>query len=235
MVKFAHFSVRPTRSPSLNSYLLNTNLYNTPRIEPQKRFIVYLEPNKQSKLYQSILKFYRLSHLHFGANEAHLYHPHCSMTGFISIDTIQSYNLINSIVATLKSYKESAYSAIVPNVNGIELLPTKRKVNLSIEAPFNLHNLVENIVNNCSTITKVRAKPLHHISLAYLNKHVITNQKLDDAELKALDTLAKATVNLSEVNDNSLKWDIAFYEQTYQSKHLYESHQFKELYRFSLT
>ncbi|CAG8545209.1 12456_t:CDS:10 [Ambispora gerdemannii] len=49
------------------------------------RCIVYLEPSKNSKFYQSIDEFFAQTYKLFGANEAHQYHPHISMTGFFSL------------------------------------------------------------------------------------------------------------------------------------------------------
>ncbi|KAJ2189115.1 hypothetical protein IW139_004225, partial [Coemansia sp. RSA 353] len=49
--------------------------------------IVYLEPRRGSPLYTGIEEFFRASCALWGPTEAHMYHPHSSMTGFIDLPT----------------------------------------------------------------------------------------------------------------------------------------------------
>ncbi|KAJ2657246.1 hypothetical protein IWW48_004613 [Coemansia sp. RSA 1200] len=50
-----------------------------------RKCIIYLEPRRTSPLYAAIEEFLRKSAQLFGPTEAHQYHPHSSMTGFIDV------------------------------------------------------------------------------------------------------------------------------------------------------
>ncbi|KAJ2583202.1 hypothetical protein GGH95_001124, partial [Coemansia sp. RSA 1836] len=71
---------------------------------PPRKCIIYLEPRRTSSLYTAIERFFAVSADRFGPTEAHMYHPHSSMTGFIDIPATSgdgSLGLVAEISARL--------------------------------------------------------------------------------------------------------------------------------------
>lgn len=72
-----------------------------------KTYIVYLECSPDTEVRKSMDHFLNESYMSMWPNEAHLYHPHCSLTGFFSIrkpsggDPTEFQNLIKDFEKTM--------------------------------------------------------------------------------------------------------------------------------------
>jgi hypothetical protein len=67
------------------------------------KYILYLEPSKTSYLFTKLSAFFKASRDIFGPNEAHQYHPHCSMTGFFDVNTSDKQTVEADMVQCLDS------------------------------------------------------------------------------------------------------------------------------------
>jgi len=213
--------IAPRRSPSLHSYFPRSS-------SEDRRFIIYLEPSPTSELTKSIKTFYRLSRLKCGPNEAHMYHPHCSMTGFLSLKPHQFPLVISTITKNLNSWLPVYEHFPSPNIASVSA--NSSRVVLKLDVPPFYHALVSNLVEVVAPFTRLRPKSLNHISLAYLNKHVKTSSEFSKIDIDTLTELAHNTVVL----DAPVAWDIVLYEQTYKSKDLFLPHKFREILRRSV-
>ncbi|PVZ99332.1 hypothetical protein BB558_004660 [Smittium angustum] len=360
---------------------LYENLGNCEEITGEKLCILYLEPRKTSALYKAIELFFEKSKEIYGPNEAHVYHPHCSMTGFFTVNDF-SFNesLLNNIPAELSNlYKEnfsgklpSSYQiaslvlfvdefitrerlsekvAINPHivskiqiaksdldentkklelilepprsiiklpnfmkmtfkhqsvdlrvlefiygkypksklhplnnvkqsllkksnssvnfipqnnlnesknlyVNGIVTDKNMIKDQITLEKKYSLLNTRNSVKNqrnhyhhhhahkgkiynpskNCIVYTNgihIRNKQVNHISLAYTNKHVKTEKKLSDEELKGLYELADSIIMKNKEAFESVEWDICLYVVN-KTQTLEKKHSFNEVYRWRL-
>ncbi|KAJ9080786.1 hypothetical protein DSO57_1021191 [Entomophthora muscae] len=213
----------PIRTPSFNSYFPR-------RHSSKRRFIVYLEPAPQSKLAASILEFYRLSRIKVGPNEAHLYHPHCSMTGFFTLASDDVDAVVGSVKRCLSGWLSPSTPFPSPTLGS--LVAKDSGLQLKLQVPEYYHAMVNNLVDELAPLARLRPKSLDHISLAYLNKHVKTFRTFAPAEISALYEIAR-NINLAE--NTHLAWDIAFYEQLHNSQDLCHPHHFKEIARWPVS
>ncbi|KXN72799.1 hypothetical protein CONCODRAFT_77643 [Conidiobolus coronatus NRRL 28638] len=223
----------PTSSLSFNSLYLP--LLPIAQKSQPRRFIVYLEPCRKSRLFNSIQKYYLLSKQLLGPNEANLYHPHCSMTGFITIEDSVACPItsaIGYIQRKLDNWLSNTTNKIAPTFSSIKIVPEQLKINLGIHVDQFFHNMIHDLQADLGHITLIREKPMQHMSLAYNAKHVPSVSKLNLSQLETLLDLAKQTIDLSEFEDDTLGWDVVFHEQTYQSLQLDQPHSFKEIARW---
>ncbi|KAI0224320.1 hypothetical protein L0F63_007371 [Massospora cicadina] len=197
-------------APTLTSCLLTNRI--------PRRFILYLEPSPNSKLAKSILEFYRLSHVKVGPNEAHLYHPHCSMTGFFSLPA----DRVDTVLASIKSCISCWLASPLPPPTLDGLIARDSSLNLKLKG----------LVDELAPLVCLRPKDLDHISLAYLNKHVKSPRSLAPAEISILYELACTTISTLETLPNALPWDIALYELVHESHDLTHPHLFEEVVRW---
>ncbi|KAI9500646.1 hypothetical protein BX070DRAFT_55873 [Coemansia spiralis] len=169
-----------------------------------RKCIIYLEPRRSSPLYVAIEGFLRASADLFGPSEAHQYHPHSSMTGFIDIAdgtdgeaVATSGQLITQIACHLHAFVTSAAKGklggqlssgdgqtadasllAVPTVGPVSAAPDyPHKGTHKIEVVLDTPAGFRTIVDALKAAVpqaRIRGKRIGHISLAYYNKHVKT-------------------------------------------------------------
>ncbi|KAJ2862832.1 hypothetical protein GGH94_004025 [Coemansia aciculifera] len=213
---------------------LASQLTYRPALTPRK-CIIYLEPRRTSPLYTAIERFFAASALRFGHTEAHMYHPHSSMTGFI--DLPYASDLVTSITAHLDSLITNLSTAM-PVLLGVNTArdyphPGTHK----IEAKFNTPAVFRDIVNTVQKLVpqaRIRPKKIAHISLAYYNKHVQTDNRIEDTAAADIHELAQSLLSPLLDNPADNKWDIAFYELAFESSALHIPHRFNQIARWHL-
>ncbi|KAJ2016189.1 hypothetical protein GGI13_004215 [Coemansia sp. RSA 455] len=200
-----------------------------------RKCIIYLEPRRTSPLYTAIERFFAASALRFGHTEAHMYHPHSSMTGFI--DLAHGSELVTRISAHLDSLIRDLATEmpVLLGVNTARDYP--HEGTHKIEAKFNTPAVFRDIVNTVQKLVpqaRIRPKKIAHISLAYYNKHVQTDNRIEDNAAVDIHELAQSL--LAPLLDNQVenKWDIAFYELAFESSALHIPHRFNQIARWHL-
>ncbi|KAJ2830433.1 hypothetical protein GGI24_001908 [Coemansia furcata] len=203
---------------------------------PPRKCIIYLEPRRTTPLYAAIERFFALSSQRFGPTEAHMYHPHSSMTGFIELPPEGGAELVARIAAHLDAL---ITPALLP-------LPTLVAVNTArdyphqgthkIEAKLDTPAVFRDIVGTMQKLVpeaRIRPKKIGHVSLAYYNKHVRTENRIDEnaADIHAL---AHALLDPLIGRQDGNQWDIAFYELALESTALHIPHRFNEIARWHL-
>ncbi|KAJ1850790.1 hypothetical protein LPJ73_003280 [Coemansia sp. RSA 2703] len=220
------------------------------RASGKRRCIVYLEPRRKTPLYSAIEEFFRASAEIFGHTEAHQYHPHSSMTGFIDIDdeTIGPGQPSGQVLVKIAAYLQNLVSR-ERSKEGFRVPCTKsistaydyphdgtHKIEVKLDTPELFRRISDGIVAAVPQ-AKIRAKRMGHISLAYYNKHVKTDNLMSTAKAKRLDDLARSIICApgSGVYDPDLNhWDIAFYELAFKSTVLSAPHRFNQIARWQL-
>ncbi|KAJ1721266.1 hypothetical protein LPJ53_004183 [Coemansia erecta] len=220
------------------------------RASGQRRCIVYLEPRRKTPLYSAIEEFFRASAEVFGHTEAHQYHPHSSMTGFIDIDdgiigsgqpSGQVLVKIAAYLQTLISRERSKEGFRVPCTQSVSTAydyphEGTHKIEVKLDTPELFRKISDGIVAAVPQ-AKIRAKRMGHISLAYYNKHVKTDNLMSTEKAKKLDDLARSIICApgSGVYDSDLNhWDIALYELAFKSTVLSAPHRFNQIARWQL-
>lgn len=161
-------------------------------IEPQ--FIVYACPT--GELNTQLETYLQLSKEQCGANNAHKYMPHCTLTGFFT-DRLSSADYY--IEALDEAYKKSdrAYEIKIkqlvfnPEWHGLELQAEEIK------------NLIKDFVRLETSPTRqenIRRKDWLHLSLAY---------GFESCDRAKLEMLARETINLSA----DVAWELRFYQR----------------------
>ncbi|KAJ2848351.1 hypothetical protein GGI22_005751, partial [Coemansia erecta] len=199
-----------------------------------RKCIIYLEPRRGSPLYTAIEGFLHMSAQLFGPTEAHQYHPHSSMTGFIDISdgaagqgddgcAMTSGQLVTKIACHIHSFVSSflngstAHGVATPRVGSVATIqdyPHKgtHKVQVALDSPDAFRNIIDTI-QTAVPQARIRGKRMGHISLSYYNKHVKTDKAVTTDMAQSLDALARSFLCDPRVTDPSLnQWDIAFYE-----------------------
>ncbi|KAJ1647790.1 hypothetical protein J3B02_000102 [Coemansia erecta] len=221
------------------------------RASGPRRCIVYLEPRRKTPLYMAIEEFFRVSAEIFGHTEAHQYHPHSSMTGFIDIsDGVlgpgqSSGQALVRIATYLQSLivRERATKAFrLPHVHSVNTAydyPHKgtHKIEVKLDTPELFRTIVSGLVDYVPQ-AKIRSKHIGHISLAYYNKYVKTENCVTVEQAKRLDRLARSIIYSQNDSDtlhpeNNL-WDVAFYELAFKSTVLSAPHRFNQIARWQL-
>ncbi|KAJ1799023.1 hypothetical protein LPJ59_002114 [Coemansia sp. RSA 2399] len=222
-----------------------------------RKCIIYLEPRRGSPLYTAIEGFLRMSAQLFGPTEAHQYHPHSSMTGFIDISdgaagqgddgcTMTSGQLVTKIACHIHSFVSSILNgpttrgvAAVPSVGSVATIqdyPHKgtHKVQVMLDAPDAFRSIIDSI-QTAVPQARIRGKRMSHISLSYYNKHVKTDKAIATDMAQHLDALARSFLCDPRVADPLLnQWDIAFYELAFKSTSLSVPHRFNQIARWQL-
>ncbi|KAJ1966289.1 hypothetical protein GGI12_000194 [Dipsacomyces acuminosporus] len=241
----------------------------------QRKCIIYLEPRRNTPLYTAIEGFFRASSAMFGPTEAHQYHPHSSMTGFIDVDDgmlasqdMVSHHSVSSgcalakiachldvLISSYKTewhhhhhsnhhhhHKSSPHDNLVPTVQGIATsydYPHKgtHKVDVRLDTPPAFRQIIDKVVEAFPEI-HIRPKRIGHISLAYYNKHVKTDNLMSDQKASKLDSLARSFIydspDAAVLDPENNLWDIAFYELAFKSPVLSVPHRFNEIARWQL-
>ncbi|KAJ2588018.1 hypothetical protein H4R99_007952 [Coemansia sp. RSA 1722] len=221
------------------------------RASGPRRCIVYLEPRRKTPLYVAIEEFFRVSAEIFGHTEAHQYHPHSSMTGFIDVDdgmlgpgqsSGQALVRIATYLQSLIVRERATKGFRFPNVQSVNTAydyphEGTHKIEIKLDTPELFRTIIGGLVDYVPQ-AKIRAKRLGHISLAYYNKHVKTENCVTVDQAKRLDKLARSIIysqNGSDVLDpDSNLWDIAFYELAFKSTVLSAPHRFNQIARWQL-
>ncbi|KAJ1843863.1 hypothetical protein LPJ57_009638, partial [Coemansia sp. RSA 486] len=111
------------------------------------------------------------------------------------------------------------------------------KIEIKLDTPELFRTIIGGLVDYVPQ-AKIRAKRLGHISLAYYNKHVKTENCVTVDQAKRLDKLARSIIysqNGSDILDpDSNLWDIAFYELAFKSTVLSAPHRFNQIARWQL-
>ena len=161
-------------------------------IEPQ--FIVYACPT--GELDTQLETYFQLSKKQCGANHAHNYMPHCTLTGFF---TDESSSADYYLQALEEAYKKSDRSYEIeikqlvfnPEWHGLELQAEKVK------------DLVKDFVRLETSPTRqenIRLKDWLHLSLAY---------GFESGDRAKLETLARETIDLAA----DVAWELRFYQR----------------------
>ncbi|KAI8322626.1 hypothetical protein GQ54DRAFT_317016 [Martensiomyces pterosporus] len=227
-----------------------------------RKCIIYLEPRRNSPLYTAIEGFFRASAALLGPTEAHQYHPHCSMTGFIDIadnmvvpaagvgsggvqapsghvlTRIASH--LHSLISRLHSERQRTPAGSVPTVRTVSTshdYPHKgtHKVEVLLDTPPAFRHIIDGVTSAVPQ-AHIRPKRIGHISLAYYNKHVKTENLMSDEQAAQLDSLARSFLYGSDgvFDPERNLWDIAFYELAFKSPVLAAPHRFNEIARWQL-
>ncbi|KAJ2800126.1 hypothetical protein H4R20_004178 [Coemansia guatemalensis] len=211
--------------------------------------IVYLEPRRNSPLYTAIEKFFRASGKQYGETEAHQYHPHSSMTGFIDMRECVARGVsIGSVMSRIAWHMHELVVAATGSAPGGGLVPRVRrvatvgdypqagthKIELQLETPAVFRHIVDEVVRAVPE-APIRAKRMGHISLAYYNKHVPTQAVISAEQAQQLEALARSFLYTPDVFDaDRNRWDIAFYELTFRSSTLSVPHRLSQIARWEL-
>ena len=157
------------------------------------QFIIYACP--VGKLNTQIETYFTKSRELCGANSAHKYMPHCTLTGFFS----EELSLISSYIQALDTAYNSV-SDIALNVAIAKLHLAKDWHGLELQAE-GLKQLIRNFAaSNSTRQSKLRLKDWLHLSLAY---------GFDPEHREQLQNLATEIIDLqAEVN-----WELRFYQK----------------------
>ncbi|KAJ1963860.1 hypothetical protein IWQ62_003091 [Dispira parvispora] len=224
-----------------------------------RRCIIYLEPSRSSWLYQRLTQFFRITQDKFGPSEAHQYHPHCSLSGFIPLVDglgcdgsrektpvplnsgyfIQAIGDALNCLVTRTLFTGQGQALQSPRVTGLTRpAGTQDKLILDLAQTEPFRQLIQRLIQALSQTPKfasvnIRPKPVSHISLIYFNKAVPATSTLTPLQMEEAYQLAESLF-FSPPTRAPLSWDIVFYEQTFQSRSLEIPHSFEELARWKL-
>ncbi|KAJ1972124.1 hypothetical protein H4R35_004852 [Dimargaris xerosporica] len=212
-----------------------------------RRCIIYLEPSRTSWLYRQLERFYHQTRLEFGPSEAHQYHPHCSLSGFFTVDgatlaaSESTDHVLHQLATTLGCLLDQPAwrkSVAPPRILGLSRPQhTTDKLNLDLGNTDTFRAIVHQlaqIVHAQPWKCHVRPKPVDHISLVYYNKSVQTSATVTPAQLNRIEQLARSLLLESPHRDQPVQWDVVMYEQVHQSRVLHQPHRFCELQRWHL-
>ncbi|KAJ2753626.1 hypothetical protein H4S06_003713 [Coemansia sp. BCRC 34490] len=186
-----------------------------------RKCIIYLEPRRTSPLYAAIEEFLRRSAQLFGPTEAHQYHPHSSMTGFIDVAdgpdvagggsgdaTMTSGQLITKIACHIHAFVASTLDGAsthpqsqtpahrVPTLRSVETVqdyphPGTHKVQATLDTPEAFRSII-GAIQTAVPQARIRGKRMGHVSLAYYNKHVKTDRAITADAARSLAALAQS-------------------------------------------
>ncbi|MEM6613066.1 MAG: hypothetical protein AAF652_12595 [Cyanobacteria bacterium P01_C01_bin.72] len=163
-------------------------------MEPQ--FIVYACPTQE--LSAQLETYWQLSREQCGANRAHNYMPHCTLTGFFCDRSDSASYYIQAL--------EQAYQTALQNqslaIEIVSLILSKDWHGLELQAN-GLKELVCNfsqIETSPSRTEAIRLKDWLHLSLAY---------GFEPEKRAELEQLAKETINIKA----HVAWELRFYQR----------------------
>lgn len=161
------------------------------------QLIVYACP--AGPLAEQLESYFRKSRLLCGANKAHNYMPHCSLTGFFHDDPAHAQTYVAQLEACFQSHWTGAIKQPI-RVKGLEFKADWH--GLLLDAP-ELKQLIQHFAETSSSPTRqgeIRPKSWLHLSLAYGFK---------EGQAKRLESLAQSLVN-PEANAT---WELRFYRR----------------------
>jgi hypothetical protein len=187
-------------------------------------YILYLQPKRSSSLYKSVTAFYSLSLEKLGPNEAHLYHPHVSITGFWQTDTPVDSEFLKALETILPLDVQIAVQP--PFQEKTLILPIQSGPKLKA-----LPHLLQSLPHPESA--SIRPKRVDHLSLAYGQGYDPQNP----AYLSLAHTVFEDLEGL-----NCTEWEIIFLEREFKSLNsnqgngngLIEPHRFKEIQKWGI-
>ncbi|KAJ2718572.1 hypothetical protein GGI07_005692 [Coemansia sp. Benny D115] len=172
------------------------------------------------------------------------------MTGFIDIDdSVQdaqqtSGQTMVRIACQLQALMAKGFSqnhVELPRVRTVSTAydyPHKgtHKIEINLDTPEFFRQIVEGLVKAVPQ-AHIRTKRMCHISLAYFNKHVKTDNLMSVEQARLLDDMARDIVYNSGFNVMDMStnlWDVAFYELAFKSDVLSVPHKFNQIARWQL-
>ncbi|KAJ2785193.1 hypothetical protein H4R18_000644 [Coemansia javaensis] len=204
------------------------------------RCIIYLEPRRGTALRTALDGFLRASAEQLGPTEAHQYHPHSSMTGFIDLTACEIDGMAARIAVHLHEAVAGRRGGLAaPRVKGVAAVDGyphagTHKVELQLDTPPAFRAIVDEVAR-AAPEAAIRPKRMGHISLAYRNKHVDSGTVVSADHAQALAALARAFLADPAIADPAQNlWDIAFYELSFKSASLATPHRFTQIARWRL-
>ncbi|KAL7752774.1 ribosylnicotinamide kinase [Sorochytrium milnesiophthora] len=149
-----------------------------------------------SALAQAIARFMNETRARFGPNEAHMYVPHISMTGFFDLPP----SVAEKEVEQFLSARLDAASSVT--ATHIYRPPGSNVLLLACRASSELHDLVGSLRDHFSGRFQVRAKRIDHLSLAYGGKFV--DHAPSPTEVEVMEQLARQLID----GISAAEWDI---------------------------
>ena len=161
--------------------------------------IVYAHPT--GELAAQLEQYFETSRDLFGANAAHKYPVHCSLTGFFHDEAASIPIYIDALRSTLAEHFDRSVSDLVPSVDQLRLEGSWFGLELS-SAP--LVTLMESFAARQPTLARIdalRVKTWLHVSIAY---------EFNPEHAAELAALAQTTINAgSQVDD----WHLGLWER----------------------
>lgn len=190
------------------------------------RLILYLQPvPRENLLWGAVSRFYAES-LALGATEAHMYHPHCSVVGFMEVGG-QRTPVLQTIVETLGRWPLHECSVAVDKARFIEVTKDQAQIGVHTHGFRELAAALRDALAHHGVC--VRQKPLDHMSLAYISRRI---QGEDAAERRAaLDTEQYAALarQIIRPDDDGGAWELVLLLQTRRAEILGDRHVFERL------
>ena len=158
------------------------------------QFIIYACP--VGELNRQIETYFAKSRELYGANSAHKYMPHCTLTGFFT----EEFDAIPSYLQALDTAYNSAKNKYSLDVAIAKLHFAKDWHGLELQAE-RLKQLIRNFANSDPTRQeKLRLKDWLHLSLAY---------GFDPEHREQLQDLAREIIDLQA----EVSWELRFYQK----------------------
>lgn len=164
--------------------------------QQESQYIVYLCPvgelNRQLELY------FAQSRDLFGANKAHQYMPHCTLTGFFTdLDSSVSYYL-DALELSVREAKQHLSSNVA--IQRLVFSQTWHGIELQADGIKQLVANFAQIENSPTRKESLRLKDWLHLSLAY---------GFNSQHGKQLEQLARQTIKL----ESEVHWELRFYQK----------------------
>ncbi|KAI3661768.1 hypothetical protein MP638_003776 [Amoeboaphelidium occidentale] len=226
-----------------------------------KKYILYLEPSRESKFYENVIKFYSESKARFGHNEAQMYHPHCSMTGFFDLP-IHGNGFWHQEMLTVLEELMVSTSAMsnIPKLCDFHTKQKPRSLSVKVDAPAELKDIVARFQKHMDQRMKtflethhgvtdsvelrskfdtffIRPKPMDHISLAYIRPNSLYHDDgslVEELNENEMDFLIKLSQDFQILADKNVGWYVVLYEVDHKSDILGVPHKFREIRKWKI-
>jgi len=161
------------------------------------QFIIYACP--LGELGHQLESYFQITLANCGANAAHKYMPHCTLTGFF-VDELRAVPLYLQTLGLVLTQTLQTCAQPAVTINQISFQPNWH--GLEIQSPW-LKQLIANFASTVSSATlqeTIRLKDWLHLSLAY---------EFDPEQHDTLIKVAQETINLQA----SVQWELRFYQR----------------------